>query len=326
MYINTKRVCFKNIILIFVLVFCFGNAYSTADEAGTDAGAFKKIGLGSPRAQALGRAYSALASGADSLYWNPAGIATAKQKEFFAAHLQWVQDYTGNTIAYIQPLGQAVLGVNLAYMTIEIERIDSMGIPIGDPIRVQHSFGGITLATGLFNRNINIGGTVKRVSENNDGTEYATVVFDAGAQIKLGRLVSVGGAYQNIGGGDDVVQIIRYGAAVNFSQYVTVAAELEDPSDNRSRVGVGLEFNLPESLLQLGQFSLRLGYHDYDSMGTNREDEILKDLRLDKTSKLSFGFGLESRELFGYGFGLDFVFMPSGALGKVMQIAVKFIF
>lgn len=317
----------KTILAIFgLIVFCFSSAYSISSEAGTDAGAFMKIGLGSPRAQALGRSYSALASGADSLYWNPAGIATSQQKEFFASHLQWVQDYTGNTIAYIQPMGQAVLGVHLAYMTIELERIDTSGIPIGDPIRVQHSFGGITLATGLFNKNINIGGTVKRVSENNDGTEYASVVFDVGAQIKLGRLASVGGAYQNIGGGDDVVQIIRYGAAVNFSQYVTVTAELEDPSDNRSRIGGGIEFSLPESLLQLGKFSLRLGYHDYDDMGTNREDAILKDLRLDKTSKLSFGFGLESRELFGYGFGLDFAFMPSGALGKIMQIAVKFIF
>lgn len=325
MYIN-KRVS-KNIISVLVLVLFSVSVYAIAPEAGTDAGAFMKIGLGSPRAQALGRAYSAMASGADSLYWNPAGIAGTKEKEIFAAHLQWIEDYTGNTIAYVQPLGQAVMGVNLAYMTIEdFDEMDPLGIPVPSDTRVQHSFAGITLATGIFKKSINLGGTVKRVSENNGDNEHVSVVFDMGAQIKLGKLVSFGGAYQNMGGGDDVVQIVRYGAAVNFSRYITIAAELEDPSDNKARVGVGFEFNLPESILQLGKFSLRLGYYDHDDMGTNREDDWLKNLNLDKTSKLSFGFGLESKELFGYGFGLDFAFMPSGALGKAMQVAVKFIF
>jgi hypothetical protein len=95
------RVNLKHILAGCFLAACFGNAYPIADNAGTDAAAFMKIGLGSPRAQALGRAYSALASGADSLYWNPAGIAHSTQRELFAAHLQWVQDYSGSTVAYV---------------------------------------------------------------------------------------------------------------------------------------------------------------------------------------------------------------------------------
>jgi hypothetical protein len=181
------------------------------------------------------------------------------------------------------------------------------------------------LATGLFEKHLNVGGTVKRVSENNDGTEYANIVFDAGAQLHLGKFVTLAGSYQNIGGGDDVVQIIHYGGAAHLSEYITVAAELEDPSDNRSRLGVGVELNLPESMLQLGEFSLRFGYFDHDDRGTSDED-WLKSINLDQTSKISFGFGLESKELFGYGFGLDFAYMPSGALGEAMQVAVKFMF
>ena len=55
-------------------------------NAGTSASAFLKIDAGSPRAQALGNAYVSIADGPESLFWNPAGAASATTRELQFAY------------------------------------------------------------------------------------------------------------------------------------------------------------------------------------------------------------------------------------------------
>jgi hypothetical protein len=114
----------------------------------------------------------------------------------------------------------------------------------------------------------------------------------------------------------------RLGAAWRLNDFLTLSGELSDASDTGSHGAVGAEFQLPEEYLDVGQLSLRVGWQTADSYGQSFSS-TLKDLYLDQTSGLSFGFGLYTSEAFGYGLSLDYAFVPYGALGTVDQISFK---
>ncbi|HOX22322.1 MAG TPA: hypothetical protein PLL10_02570 [Elusimicrobiales bacterium] len=299
-------------------------ALAIDDKAGTGAGTFMKLGLGSPTALALGRAYSAEAEGPSAMVWNPAGTASSQQKEVYFSYLDWIQDYTGKYVAYTQPLGQSVIGVNFGYLGISgFDVRDSNNIPqFSGDTEVRNTFATLTLARSLFNDVLSVGGGIKRVTENNDGSEYTNVVFDLGAQFRPFEFLSFGAAMMNIGNKSEVVNINRFGTSLHLGSFVTVMGEIEQPSDNRSRLGMGVQFTLPEDMLHVGSFNLRVGYYDYDDHGRNYDSSFLKRLGLDNTSKLSFGIGIYTSQLFGYGARLEYAMVPFGTLGKVNQFAL----
>lgn len=307
---------------------CSGTGYAISSSAGTQAGSFMKLGIGSPKAQALGHAYLAMAEGPDALVWNPAGVGMTKQRELYVSYLKWVQDYSGYYFGYVHPIGQTVVGVNAAYMTMDgFDARDANNIPLpsGD-VAVRNDFLSVTLARSFFVESLALGASVKRVSENNDGTEYATMVFDVGAQVHFGTLLHVGGSMMNMGNKDEVVQISRIGAALCLGPYFTLSGELENPSDNRVRPGLGLEINVPEEATELGKLSFRVGYYDADDHGKNYDNSLLERFNLTKTSKLSFGVGVYTSQMLGYGVGIDYAFTPFGALGTVNQLGLRFVF
>lgn len=312
------------VLAAMLAVSCFAAPARAIDSrAGTGAGAFMKLGLGCPTALALGRAYSAEAEGPSAMVWNPAGIASSQQKEIYFSYLDWVQDYSGKYIAYTQPLGQAVIGINYASMGVDnLDVRDANNIQqFGGNTEVKDSYATLSLARTFFNDVLAFGGSVKRVAENNDGTQYSNVVFDLGGQFRPFDFLSLGAAYMNIGNKDEVVNISRFGASVHMGDYLTVMGELEQPSDNRSRVGMGVQFTLPEDMLHVGSFNLRAGYYDYDDHGRNYDSDFLKRLGLADSSKLSFGIGIYTSQLFGYGARLEYAMVPFGALGNVHQFA-----
>jgi len=316
------------LVLFTLLPFMAATARAIDSSAGTSASTFMNLGMGSPRAQALGNAYVALADGSDALAWNPAGIASCQQREVAFSNLSWIQDYSGKYLSYVQPLGQAVIGVNFAYMSMDgFDARDANDIPQpNDTVNVNNTFGTLALARNFFSDTLSLGAGVKRISENNDGTEYSNVVFDFGAKLKFGRRVALGWALQNLGDKKEVVEIQRYGAAWAVNSFFTVTGEMSKPSDNKQRVGVGLEINLPQEMIEVGKFTFRVGYFDRDNTGKNYSDSFLSDMKLSETSKISFGCGLYSNEIFGYGAGIDFAMVPYGALGRATQIAARFQF
>ena len=83
---------------------------------------------------------------------------------------------------------------------------------------------------------------------------------------------------------------------------------------------------LPEELLQVGKVSIRAGYSPSDDLGKNRDDKTLETLHIQEMAGWSFGIGLYSAQALGYGVGMDYTFVPSGALGKISQISIRFQF
>lgn len=318
------KINYKVLAVCATLALCGVNVRAQIHaDAGTSASAFLKIGAGSPRAQALGNAFVSIADGPEALFWNPAGAASATTRELQFSYLDYLQGYKARTLAYLQPIGKTIIGVTLNYMDMDdFDYRDSEGRPqpqIGKP--VQNFVGSVSIARGFFNQGLQIGGTARYINEKLDTNRYNNIGFDVGAKLRPWKWLGIGGALVNLGDKDEMPRGWRVGADLN-TRYWTISGEYMKYRDSDARIGVGLEVHIPEDILQVAQLDLRVGYYDRDFTGYS-ESENLKSLGLDSTSKVSFGVGVYSSELFGYGASIDYAVTPFGALGTSQQIAIS---
>jgi len=320
----------KNLPVIFAasaMLLPFVLPAAAADtRIGTEGAAFLKIPTGSPRAQALGNCGVSLMEGGEAMGINPAGIASAQMREVSFSHLSWIQDYAGQYFAYVHPIGQSVIGINLAYYGIkDFDVRDIEGKPqYGADVNVRNGYTALTFAKGFFLEKFLVGVSAKEVLEDNYTKEYKNLVFDFGAILRIGRKLSLGWSGQNMSGKKkQVVKVNRLGGAYAFNPFITLALEQKSYSDRKGKLGGGVELSLPEELLQVGRVSLRAGYSPADNYGKNLTDKTLDSLGLNEVSGWSFGVGLYSAQALGYGMGLDYTLAPYGALGKASQLAVR---
>ena len=311
------------------VAFCGASAWASINKnAGTSAGAFLKIGAGAPAATALGNAYVSVADGPQALYWNPAGAASASTREIGFSYMSYLQGYKARTLSYLQPIGKTIIGVSLNYMDMKNfdfrdkwgHQLPEVGVP------VQNFVGGLSIARGFINQKLQIGGTAKYITErlyNGSGhNHYDNVGFDVGAKLRLVNWLGLGGALVNIGDKEEMPNGLRLGADLD-TRYFTISGEYMKYKDDNVRYGVGLAIHIPEDLLQVARFDLRVGYYTRENTGVNTQDSWVKEVGLQETSRVSFGFGIYSSELFGYGASIDYSVTPFGALGTSQQIALS---
>jgi len=295
-------------------------------NAGISGANFLKIGQGSARAMSMGGAYVALAEGSDAMTWNPAGLAVTQQRELGFSYLRYVQDVDSPLyLGYAHPMGRTSWGANLSYISVSgFDVRDANGVPQDNQeVGVRDGMASLGLARSFWYEKLFLGSSLRVVHEDIAGAVKDTIVGDVGVILKPNPTLSLGFALQNFGsGGNNVARITRVGAGVRMGDFVTLGLELNKASDYGTRVGLGGEFQLPEEYLDVGQLSFRVGYRSGDSFGQS-SDETLKSLRLERSSNLSFGFGMYTSQAFGYGLSLDYAFVPYGALGTVDQITVK---
>lgn len=320
----------KNLVLALAIALPLRAPAAAADsKVGTEGAAFLKIPTGSPRAQALGNTGVSILEGGEALGINPAGIASSQMREFSFSYLSWLQDYSGQYMAYVHPIGQSVVGVNLAYYGIKnFDVRDAEGVPqYGADVRVKNGYASLGLAKSFFMEKFLVGVSAKEVLEDNSSVKYQNLVFDAGAILKIGRKLSIGWAGQNFSGkAHQVVKVQRLGGAWTLNPFLTVTAEQKTYSDRSGKTGFGVEITLPEELLQVGRVALRVGYTAGDNIGKNVDDKTLNSLGMNDVSGLAFGVGIYSAQAMGYGMGLDYTMAPYGSLGKSSQLALKFQF
>lgn len=302
------------------------SAHAADAKTGTAGAVFMKIPTGSPRAQALGNCGVSIVEGTEAMGINPAGVASSQMREAGFSYLSWFQDYSGQSIAYVHPVGQSVIGVNAAYYGIKgFDVRDQNGIPqYGEDVKVRNGYATLTLAKSFFLERLLLGVSAKGVMEDNYTAKYNNLVFDGGLVLKLGRKLSLGWSGANFSGKkDQVVKIQRTGLAYSFNPFLTALLESKSYSDRSSLAGGGVEFNLPEEVLQVGRVSMRVGYTGADSYGKNYEDKTLDTLGLSKASGWAFGIGIYSAQAMGFGMSFDYAMVPYGALGKSNQIMIK---
>ncbi|MFA6030657.1 MAG: hypothetical protein WC969_12440 [Elusimicrobiota bacterium] len=309
---------------------CAAPARAIDPAAGTGGASFMKLGLGSARALALGRAYVSLAEGADALTWNPAGLALAQQREFAYSYYRYIQNIDSPMyMGYAHPLGRTVLGANFAYLSIDgFDARDELGRRTDETdVRVQDGFATFSAARSFWYEKVFLGASLKGVHEDNAGTTRSSLVGDLGALFRPNSSVTFGFAAQNLGAGSSkVAQISRFGASGRLMEMLTLSAEFSKASDNATRAGIGAEFTLPEDFLQVGQVQLRAGFQNSDDMGQVMQNDRSFLYPLVGSPRWSFGIGLYTAQAFGYGVAFDYSLISMGALGTadMMSLKVKF--
>ena len=216
-----------NKIFLMLALICIAAMSSFAqDKAGTTSMQFLEV-MPVARATAMGEAYAAVASGAEAIFYNPAGLAWADHQELSLTYVNWIFDAKLYDLSYAVPVGSlGVFGLQLQYVDYgdfdEAIAYGSSYFPgqtlpylTGRTFRPYDILAGVSYAKKLTDR-FSFGLTAKYAYESlydkdfysvdGSGTAYSgdanrgVMLFDAGFRYNTGyRTIQIGASAQNFG-------------------------------------------------------------------------------------------------------------------------------
>lgn len=293
----------------------------------------------SPKASAMGEAFYTVGNGAESIFYNPAGLAGV-QNTFDATvnYTQWIADinYVGGAIAYklgnIGVVGLSLLNVD--YGTIIGAQLDPnesspLGyIETGKVSNVGAYSIGLSYAKAISEK-FAIGGSVRYVAQNLgrnsfvDGSSRSNnaskIAFDAGVKYLTGyKGFSFGMAIRNFSSNirreevdEQLPLTFSMGAAINVMEIVSndvtdqsllLAADYLHSNSYSERVNLGAEYRF------MSMFALRGGYQ------TNRD-----------IASWSAGAGVNT-SLSGYEVEINYSFSKMTYFNNINRFSVNFMF
>ncbi len=303
----------KSQFFLFLLAGVLFTSPSFAQKVGSTSMQFLKV-MPCARATALGEAYTVWATGAEAVFWNPAGLAAINRMGFSTTYINWLFDAQQGALSYALSLrGFGAIGMQVQYVSFgEFEETTNDRPYIKDPDNVGmtgRTFNpysylvGISYARYMTDR-FSIGASIKfaheslyngqRINAQVRQGEYEEVntwanglLFDFGIRYNTGyRSVFVGSAVQN------------FGADVKY-------AKESNPVPLLFRFGVGADIIGPEGLLVTGSSENRVGVA-YDIFHPN-----------DYAQQMHVGIEYEYAGIFalrgGYKFNYDFDGLTLGA-------------
>ena len=260
------------------------------------------------RAVAMGGAYTALATDANALLYNPAGLARVGRSEATFMHNSYVADVNQEYGAYASPRGW---GASFNYLNAGGVANTTNSNPDGAGLGTT-GLDDLALSGGYgraLGDSLSVGGEMKYVRESIAGIAGQGVAFDFGALYAVPRLtgLALGFSLQNLGpavkyesGKQNLPQNLRGGAAYTFDadgQKCAASLDVLKERTSNPAVAVGVETILAEAV------PIRVGF----------------------TTNNSSGLGLTTG--LGYihdGFSFDYAFVPFGDLGNAHRLSVTF--
>ncbi len=201
-----KRYVYKLIIFIllsigFSLPACF------AKGRGTTGANFLKIAVGA-RPLGMGGAFVAVADDANTIWWNPAGVASIRRKELTLMHNEMGEDIRYQFLAYNQPVRKlrGGLGGSISYLSVcNIQGYDTGGMPTK---KLSTYDLGIGLCYGLrILPSVSGGINFKFIEEKLAHKKASTCALDIGGLWKTPLSgLQLGFSIQNLGGGLKFIQ------------------------------------------------------------------------------------------------------------------------
>ncbi len=268
-----------------------GQSGANIKQTGQASMTFLQVGV-SPKAAAMGEAYTALSKGVVSVFYNPAGLTEMDSKyEAFVSSTQWFADikYLAGAVSY----NAGNLGAfAISFITVDYGKIKGTAllpggsgggfdyVLTGDVPNVGAYSFGLTYVKAISTK-FSIGGTVKYVGQqlgqliNENGTSdnnASKLAFDLGVKyfpgiesLRLGmsiRNFSTFVQYQNfqsplplvfsVGLGMNLMDIIDKKISADHS--LILSSEFIHPNDYTERVYTGLEYTF------MNMVSFRTGY------------------------------------------------------------------
>ncbi|MFH1897465.1 MAG: PorV/PorQ family protein [Candidatus Desantisbacteria bacterium] len=254
--------------LICASVIVAGSIYCDAGSKskGTCAENFLKLGVGA-RAIGMGEAFTAVASDANAIYWNPAGLANLNRRQINAMHNTWLVETYYDHLSFAAPFKQGGMCAGITYLGSG----DIPKYPKGDGVTAPPQDGNFTaydmaLIGGYgwkFSDKVLVGVSGKLIQSKIDSYDAKGVAVDLGilSQTPVENL-TVGGTIQNMGSkikfnkdGDSLPLMVKVGAAYTMlDNNLTTAMDITKARDNDVKFNVGGEYLIAKS------FAVRAGY------------------------------------------------------------------
>ena len=151
------------------------------ENAGTAGAQFLRVPVGA-RAVALGKAFTAMATDASCLYWNPAGVMrTPGRSNYYASHSEYTAGIDLNYLSLHRRGQNYGYGLSLGSLSSgDILRTDEYHQQgTGTYFNANQFFVGASLARAMTDR-FSIGGTVKFYQDNLDEFQIQSLLADLG--------------------------------------------------------------------------------------------------------------------------------------------------
>ncbi len=342
----------RRLILLITLILCMACTVVAQSRSGTTAAAFLTIGTGA-RGQSLGHAYTALATGADALFWNPAGAARSyganSSGSVFLSHSRWFADIDYNAAATVIPVsGNRVLGLSVAAVNYGTMIVRTVDFPegTGETFRANDFSLGLSYAQPLT-ESFYFGGTAKYVRQQIRDMDASTIGFDVGFVLQSGYLggLVLAASIQNFGGKMQM-------SGINNVVFVDID---ETTSGNNPDIPARIEmdawdlplsfkFGMAMPVVQVGMMELMALADIQQSNDNSLNSDVgaqlrihnrtfnfdlrggYKDLFLDNVdSHATFGAGIDVRA-FGLRIGFDYAYTPFNLLGQTQVVDFRMYF
>jgi hypothetical protein len=279
-----------------------------ASAAGAvETASFLNVGVGA-RGLGMGGAYTALADDADSIYWNPAGLAQVEKHEFQASESELGQNTREGFFSYAGAASIGTFAAGVTYLNEgSIDGRDAQG-----HATANFSAADVAVAGGYARKTAlaDLGASVKFIQSHIGSAQATTFGVDLGARKQLGQVV-LGAALRNAGPGmkfdsetNDLPLRLALGAAYKFVGGHALTAELT----NAPRVG-GTEVAFGGEFQALKAVFLRAGYTTQTAIDGGSGFDAMRGLTI--------GVGLRSG-----GWTIDYAAVPMGGLGSTHRFTL----
>lgn len=284
--------------------------------AGTVSASFLKIPVGA-RAEAMGETGTGVGGTLESLFWNPAGLASLGAAPGIHATFGYNKLLEGAGNGYLaaaRPLWNGVAAAGLVYLVQdEFQTFNVLGDATGS---VRPSDVALSLAFARPYREAQFGLGLKIIRSDLGGVSAATVALDGGMRVPgavelNGAPVDFGLSLRNLGPGlsysgtrDPLPLEGGLGFQWRLDRRFRINVDAKLPVDQTPYAALGAEGRVRVGPRLAG--ALRLGYN-------------LKNTRdIDGFTGVTGGFGLRVWKM-----QLDYAFVPFGELGKTHRVSLS---
>ncbi len=281
-----------------IIIYLF-SAFSQGD-IGTTMYPLLKIGVG-PRPVAMGEAFVGLADDITAMHWNPSGLSSIKELQFFVSHQEWFQDIRDEFFIFGMPGFDGYVALSGVYSSNnDVEIWDENNNPLG----TGNLWSGIfSLGYGKsLNDRTSYGIVVKTMIEDFYEQRLYDFALDMGGKIIVNKNLQIGGSLKNLSYKTDLPSEIKLGGVYQGIKELNLLLDLNLPLDNIIRANLGFEYNLNPI------FSLRAGWRS----GPYSISE------LGPLSEFTTGFGIKYS-----GIKIDYAFVPYGKLGLTHRLSLS---
>jgi hypothetical protein len=309
---DMRKIVTRTILGVATMVWAWSGAIAQ-DKVGTTGAQFLEVGV-SPRADALGGAFTAIADDVSAIYYNPAGLVQLENRQAMISRIDYPADITYSFVGVAMPVGiGGVLGIGY------------YGLDAGDIDVTTHqhpngvdgwTFGArdyaLSMSYGrLLTDRFSVGVTVKVIDELYEEERATGWAADVGTHYNTGwRNFKITMLLSNFG--PDMRFITQdYPLPINFKfggaldvldgpgHHAIFAIEGSHPADNREKYNVGMEYTFRDFA------SLRAGQRFEHDLGG-----------------MSFGGGLNFKMSEKYRARIDYGYQDFDALSEIHRFAL----